>query len=55
MTDGDGIPLENLVEVHYINKKKGYFIPGGYYKLPMNIYKRITKEDIQIRRCFTIH
>jgi glycosyltransferase involved in cell wall biosynthesis len=26
MTDGDCIPREDFVEVHYINKEKGYFI-----------------------------
>ena len=31
MTDGDCIPREDFVEVHYINKEKGYFISGGYY------------------------
>jgi glycosyltransferase involved in cell wall biosynthesis len=55
MTDGDCIPREDFVEVHYINKEKGYFISGGYYMLPMNISKMITKEDIIKQRCFNIH
>ncbi len=54
MTDGDCIPREDFVEVHYINKEKGYFISGGYYMLPMNISKMITKEDIQEQNCFKI-
>lgn len=55
MTDGDCIPREDFVEVHYINKEKGYFISGGYYMLPMNISKMITLEDIEEQNCFDIH
>ncbi|WP_343485760.1 glycosyltransferase family 2 protein [Allomuricauda sp. d1] len=54
MTDGDCIPREDFVEVHYINKEPGYFISGGYYMLPMNISKMITKDDIEKQRCFNI-
>ena len=52
MTDGDCIPREDFVQVHYINKEKGYFISGGYYMLPMNISKAITLEDIEKQNCF---
>ncbi|WP_419214203.1 glycosyltransferase family 2 protein [Maribacter sp. X9] len=55
MTDGDCIPREDFVQVHYINKEKGYFISGGYYMLPMNISKLITLEDIEKQKCFNIH
>lgn len=55
MSDGDCIPREDFVEVHYINKEKGYFISGGYYMLPMNISEAITKEDIEKQRCFNIN
>lgn len=54
MTDGDCIPREDFVEVHYVNKQKGFFISGGYYMLPMNISLAITKEDIEAQRCFNI-
>ncbi|MFD2585806.1 glycosyltransferase family 2 protein [Croceitalea marina] len=55
MTDGDCIPREDFVHVHYINKQKGYFISGGYYMLPMNISKMITLEDIEQQKCFQIN
>ena len=55
MTDGDCIPREDFVHVHYINKEPGYFISGGYYMLPMNISKLISFEDIENQRCFDIH
>ena len=54
MTDGDCIPREDFVQVHYINKEPGYFISGGYYMLPMNISKAITKGDIEKQNCFNI-
>lgn len=54
MTDGDCIPREDFVQVHYINKEPGYFISGGYYMLPMNISKAITLEDIEKQNCFNI-
>lgn len=55
MTDGDCIPREDFVEVHYINKEPGYFISGGYYMLPMNISLLISQEDIEKQKCFDIH
>ncbi len=55
MTDGDCIPREDFVHVHYINKEPGYFISGGYYMLPMNISKAIGPEDIEKQRCFNIN
>ncbi|MEX0274489.1 MAG: glycosyltransferase family 2 protein [Flavobacteriaceae bacterium] len=55
MTDGDCIPRDDFVQVHYINKEPGYFISGGYYMLPMNISQAITKEDIEAQHCFTIN
>lgn len=55
MTDGDCIPREDFVMVHYINKEPGYFISGGYYMLPMNISKAITRKDIKAQNCFNIN
>jgi len=54
MTDGDCIPREDFLEVHYVNKEEGYFISGGYYMLPMNISKLITLDDIEKQNCFNI-
>lgn len=54
MTDGDCIPREDFVQVHYINKEQGYFISGGYYMLPMNISKGIGREDVEKQNCFNI-
>lgn len=54
MTDGDCIPREDFVQVHYLNKEAGCFISGGYYMLPMNISLAISKDDIINQRCFDI-
>jgi len=52
MSDGDCIPRNDFLQVHEDNKELGYFISGGYFKLPMNISKIITKEDILSEICF---
>jgi len=53
-TDGDCIPRKDFVEVHLKNKEEGYFLSGGYFKLPMTISEAITAEDIQNQNCFQI-
>jgi len=53
-TDGDCIPRKDFVETHHKYREKGYFLSGGYFKLPMDISKAITKEDIVLQRCFDL-
>ena len=52
MSDGDCIPRPDFLEVHNTLKEEGYFLSGGYFKLPMSTSKLITKEDIISGRCF---
>ena len=52
MSDGDCIPRKDFLQVHEDNKELGYFISGGYFMLPMDISKAITKEDILSEVCF---
>ncbi|GGD91349.1 glycosyltransferase family 2 protein [Planktosalinus lacus] len=54
MSDGDCIPRNDFLEVHYKNRKPGYFLSGGYFMLPMEISKMITKEDIIQQKCFDV-
>ena len=54
-TDGDCIPREDFVEVHFNYRERGYFLSGGYYKLPIDISKAITKEDIVQQNCFNLN
>ncbi|MDO9419528.1 MAG: glycosyltransferase family 2 protein [Herminiimonas sp.] len=51
-TDGDCIPRKDFVETHLKYCEKGYFLSGGYFKLPMHISNAVTKDDILNQRCF---
>lgn len=51
-TDGDCIPRKDFVAVHIQEKEKGYFLSGGYFKLPMNISELISENDILNNQCF---
>lgn len=53
-TDGDCIPRQDFVETHLNYREKNYFLSGGYFMLPMDISKAITKDDIASQRCFDI-
>ncbi|UZO80485.1 glycosyltransferase family 2 protein [Aquimarina sp. ERC-38] len=54
MSDGDCIPRKDFVATHVEYREKGYFLSGGYFKLPMDISNQITKEDIYLERCFNL-
>lgn len=54
MTDGDCVARQDFVQVHIDNREEGYFLSGGYFKLPMPISEAITKEDILSQRCFDV-
>ncbi|WP_333877016.1 glycosyltransferase family 2 protein [Flavobacterium sp.] len=53
-TDGDCIPRKDFVATHLKHKEAGYFLSGGYFKLPRSISEAITQEDIITQRCFTL-
>jgi glycosyltransferase involved in cell wall biosynthesis len=53
-TDGDCIPRQDFVANHLKNKEEGYFLSGGYFKLPMDISYLISVEDIINQNCFNI-
>ncbi|WP_338410816.1 glycosyltransferase [uncultured Flavobacterium sp.] len=52
-TDGDCIPREDFVNQHIKFAEKGYFLSGGYFKLPMETSKFISDEDIRVQNCFS--
>lgn len=54
MSDGDCIPRADFLEVHHNYKQAGYFLSGGYFMLPMDISKKINKDDILTGRCFDL-
>ncbi len=51
-SDGDCVPRNDFVEVHNKHAEKGYFLSGGYFKLPLVTSKRVTKERISSGECF---
>jgi len=55
MSDGDCIPRSDFLEVHFKHREQGYFLSGGYFMLPMDISKQISKEDILSGDCFDLN
>ena len=53
-TDGDCIPRRDFVAVHLKFQEEGYFLSGGYFKLPMTISQTISEDDIISQNCFHI-
>jgi len=53
-TDGDCIARADFLQVHKDRREAGYFLSGGYFKLPMAISELISEEDIKTQRCFDI-
>lgn len=53
-SDGDCIPRKDFLSVHARNMEPGFFLSGGYFKLPMEISKAISKSDIEAQNCFDV-
>ncbi|MEX0739545.1 MAG: glycosyltransferase family 2 protein [Pseudohongiella sp.] len=53
-TDGDCIPRRDFLAVHAAEATPGYFLSGGYHKLPMDVSRAISREDILSGRCFDL-
>ncbi|HYG20759.1 MAG TPA: glycosyltransferase family 2 protein [Ohtaekwangia sp.] len=53
-SDGDCIPRKDFVHVHVQRAQPGYFLSGGYFMLPMETSKRITREDITTGNAFDV-
>ena len=53
-TDGDCIPRMDFVARHLKFKEVGYFLSGGYFKLPLSISETICDADILDQKCFKI-
>ncbi len=54
MTDGDCVAREDFLQIHYERREAGYFLSGGYYKLPLALSQLIRYDDIATQRCFNI-
>jgi glycosyltransferase involved in cell wall biosynthesis len=55
MTDGDCIPRPDFLEVHDRHAKPGHFLSGGYCKLPMDLSKHLSIDDIASGRAFDVN
>jgi glycosyltransferase involved in cell wall biosynthesis len=55
MSDGDCIAREDFLQIHYERREPGFFLSGGYYKLPLELSRKITKNDIATQRCFEVN
>lgn len=53
LSDGDCIPRNDFIAVHKAEAKEGYFLSGGYFKLPPETSQRVTREIIETGACFT--
>lgn len=53
-TDGDCIPRRDFVANHLKHKQEGYFLSGGYFKLPIQISEAITEKNIINQDCFKV-
>ena len=52
-TDGDCIPRNDFVAQHIQHAEQGCYLSGAYLKLPLEISKRISREDIENQRVFS--
>ena len=53
-TDQDCIPRFDFMENHITHAKQGYFLSGGYFRLPMEISQFITEQDIASGNIFKL-
>lgn len=53
-SDGDCVPRRDFVAVHAARAAKGRFLSGGYVKLPGDVSRAISREDVESGRCFAV-
>lgn len=54
-TDGDCIPRADFYATHMAHAQRGFFLSGGYFKLPMTASQAISRDDILSQRCFNVN
>ncbi len=54
-TDGDCVVRADFLQTHVNYRQAGYFLSGGYFKLPMHISQLITENHIIQQDCFNIN
>lgn len=53
-TDQDCVPRRDFIATHLRYARKGCFLSGGYFRLPMSISREMTHEDIDNGLPFSI-
>ena len=53
-TDQDCVARPDFIATHERYAEEGFLLSGGYFKLPMDISKRLTRDDIQSGRAFRL-
>ena len=53
-TDQDCVPRRDFVATHAAYARRGYFLSGGYFKLPMSISRALTQADVQSGNAFSL-
>ncbi|MBZ4677107.1 MAG: glycosyltransferase [Anaerophaga sp.] len=53
-SDGDCIPRKDFVEVHLKYAEPGYFLSGGTLRLPLDLSRKILREDVEEERAFDL-
>ena len=53
LSDGDCVPRNDFIAVHKAHAEKGFYLSGGYFKLPMETSHKITSEIIKSQECFS--
>lgn len=53
-TDQDCVARPDFIATHERYAEEGFLLSGGYFKLPMDISKRLTQDDIQSGRAFRL-
>ncbi len=51
-TDGDCVPKADFIAIHRELLSPGCFLSGGYIKLPLDLSKAISKDDVKSGRAF---
>ena len=53
-TDGDCVPRSDFLQRHVNFHEPGFFLSGGMYRLNIDVSHKITIDDIQSQRCFSL-
>ena len=53
-TDQDCVPRADFIGVHEAYAQEGFFLSGGYFKLPMTVSTALTHDDIRLQQAFRL-